>query len=41
MNGYDLKEAGDTGLPFYALNNEAKEEGFMGQDIIANIKETR
>lgn len=40
VNGYDLTENGDIGLPFYALNNEANEEGFVGQDIVANIKET-
>ena len=37
---YDLSATTDTMLPFYALNNEAKEEGFVGNDIVANVKET-
>lgn len=37
---YDLSATTDTGLPFYALNNEVKEEGFVGNDIVANVKET-
>lgn len=37
---YDLSATEDTELPFYALNNEAKEEGFAGYDIVVNVKET-
>lgn len=37
---YDLSATTDTELPFYALNNEAKEEGFVGHDIVADIKDT-
>ena len=35
---YDLSATTDTELPFYAINNEAKEEGFVGHDIVADIK---
>lgn len=37
---YDLSATADTELSFYALNNEAQEEGFIGEDIVANVKET-
>lgn len=36
---YDLSYTTDTELPFYALNNEARQYGFSSYDMVENLKE--
>ena len=37
---YDIEESGDKELPFYALNNEAQQYGFVGYDTVENLKDS-
>lgn len=36
---YDLSATEDKELPFYALNNEVEEQGFVGHDIVEDMKD--
>ena len=36
---YDLEQAQEKQLPFYALNNEVYQNGFVGNDIVENLKD--
>ena len=37
---YNIEESGDKELPFYALNNEAQQYGFVGYDTVENLKDS-
>ncbi|MDE7478468.1 MAG: DUF1311 domain-containing protein [Lachnospiraceae bacterium] len=36
---HDLSATTDTELPFYALNNEAQQQGFSGHDMVSEFEE--
>ncbi len=37
---FDIEESGESELPFYALNNEVHQYGFVGYDIVENLKQS-